>query len=528
MPIAASSFAATAFVVSWDNHPFSTATWLALQAVGCCFIATGMLLSGTNPAQRTSATLFLAVGACWYIGDLQATNNSVLFAIGFSFYHLVIVVFAHLLLSHPFGRLRSAAERVVIGVSYVCVTCTQVFRWLFEADPQPQGWGDPNAPYSAWGVLGSTTAVILALAITALVIQRWRRAGAAMRRAYMPLWVSLGLTASTVTAITATNLLNVFVQHQELLLLSFAVCFTTTPFAMYASNQRLQSADKRAVELFVALQHAVPGHTLERMVAKAVGDPTAQLVLDPSAVVAIPPSRVATPIEYEGAMVGTIVHDELPPEQLRSLNAIATAIAITASLQQSRARIVEAADVERSRLQRRLHDGAQHQLLATSILLQRTIASQESAQSLERAKAALGESIRQLRTLAHDIYPAELRDFGLLAAVETIAEHAPIPVRMKVCAERFDRHIENTAYFIIAECMANVYKHAQAGSASIEVERADAMLHVTVADDGCGGADLQKGTGLLGLVDRVAAVGGITNLHSTDNGTTFRASISCG
>jgi signal transduction histidine kinase len=180
----------------------------------------------------------------------------------------------------------------------------------------------------------------------------------------------------------------------------------------------------------------------------------------------------------------------------------------------SRARLVEAADEARRRIERDLHDGAQQRLVAAALdltlleqQLERDVAAAREA--LTRAREQLDEGLSELRDLARGIHPSVLTDRGLEAALEALSKRAPVPVDLNLAIpERIDRAIEAAAYFVVSEAVTNAAKHAQAQSLSVAVAATDGNLVVTVADDGVGGAEAGGGSGLTGLADRVEALGG--------------------
>ncbi len=199
-------------------------------------------------------------------------------------------------------------------------------------------------------------------------------------------------------------------------------------------------------------------------------------------------------------------------------------------LRASRARLVEAGDAARRRLERDLHDGAQSRLVAVSLLLRtarmRASGDDELEELLGRAQDELGQSIDELRELAHGIHPAVLTDRGLEPALQALVTRAPVPVDVEADGGRLPPPVESAAYFVVSEALTNVAKYAQASRASVAVRRADDRLTVEVADDGVGGADLAGGSGLRGLADRVEALGGRLEIDSPPGaGTRVTAEI---
>ena len=239
-----------------------------------------------------------------------------------------------------------------------------------------------------------------------------------------------------------------------------------------------------------------------------------------------PRSTVGAPILVEGRVWGTIIASTCGPEPFAPdaesrlmgfAELVETAIANTvarAELEASRARIVATADETRRRIERDLHDGAQ-QRLATLILELRAAAGDATAdadalrEELARAAGALGSALEELREIAHGIHPAVLTKGGLTPALRALARRSAVPTKVELStASRFAERTEVAAYYVVSELLTNSVKHAHAGSVHVSVAEASDALHVSVRDDGVGGADPARGSGLIGLRDRVEAIGG--------------------
>ena len=198
----------------------------------------------------------------------------------------------------------------------------------------------------------------------------------------------------------------------------------------------------------------------------------------------------------------------------------------------SRARIVTAGDVERRRLERNLHDGAQQRLVSLSLSLRVALAKLESdptaaRAALAEAKDELGLAHEELRELARGLHPAVLAERGLRAAVDVLADRVPIPVEIAgIPDERLPEPVEAAAYYLIAEALTNVTKYARASTVRIRLAASDRTVVVEVSDDGVGGADPASGTGLRGLADRVEALDGSLAVESPIGaGTSLRAEL---
>ena len=254
--------------------------------------------------------------------------------------------------------------------------------------------------------------------------------------------------------------------------------------------------------------------------------------------------EVGVPITVAGATWGALVvvlqEDEIiPPETEHRLRAFAELVGLAVAsadardeLSASRGRIVEASDTERKRLERNLHDGAQQRLVALAVGLR--LAQSKLRTSPGEAEALLGQfaeelsaAIAELREIAQGIHPAVLTERGLHPAVEVLAARAPLSVEVDIdLPERLPEPIETAAYYAVSEALANVVKHARAQTARVTIAWADDLLVVEVADDGRGGAEVERGSGLRGLCDRVETLGGQLWIESApDIGTLVRGEL---
>jgi len=255
-------------------------------------------------------------------------------------------------------------------------------------------------------------------------------------------------------------------------------------------------------------------------------------------------STVAAPIIVAGSLWGAVTigsADPLPANTEVRLAAFCDLVSLAVAsaqaredLQTSRARIVRAGDEQRRRLERNLHDGAQQRLVAATLLLRVAQAQLEkdaaaAAKLLRDAAGELDAGLAELRELARGLHPGALTEHGLRGALLSLEERLPLPVEIEVTSRRLDQHVEATAYFIVSEGLTNVVKHAGASRASVTVEQKDGALRLEISDDGSGGADTSKGTGLLGLRDRAEAEGGtLVVVSPPGRGTVITATLPLG
>ena len=295
-----------------------------------------------------------------------------------------------------------------------------------------------------------------------------------------------------------------------------------------------------------------------RVLADALGDPglevlfwlpaegvhvdaTGRAVREPAA-----PGRMRTPVRRGDLQLATLVHDKAlgrRPNLLESVIAAAgLAIEISrlraevrrrlAEVEDSRARIVTAGDAERRRLERDLHDGAQQRLVSIGLALRHVQGllppGGEAATEVDATVTELTDAIEELRELARGVRPAGLDD-GLATALQELATRSPLRTTVEATDERFEDRVETAAYFVASEALANVIKHARATAITVSANRRNGSLVVSVRDDGIGGAAASDGSGLVGMGDRVAALGGRLRIDSSpDAGTVVTAELPCG
>jgi signal transduction histidine kinase len=254
-----------------------------------------------------------------------------------------------------------------------------------------------------------------------------------------------------------------------------------------------------------------------------------------------------TLVDRDGVAVAALVHDAALRDEPDLLDAVAAAAAIALEnarlnvelrarldeLKGSRARIVEAGDAERRRLERNLHDGAQQRLVAVALqlrLLQRRVGSDPAAAEMASAVGdELARSLNELRELARGLHPAVL-EHGLAPALDALATRSPVPTTVSYEANgRLPEPVELAAYFVASEALTNVAKYAGASTATVRVWRHDGQAAIEIADDGVGGADDAHGSGLRGLADRVEALdGSLRVLSPARGGTVVTAEMPCG
>jgi signal transduction histidine kinase len=536
-------------------------TWVAAAAI---FWALGTaVVIGRWPERRRTALLMLA----WLVAGVAADaaldwpDSRVAVTAWLLGTALQPSLYAHMVLSYPAGRVRDRAERTFLVAAYAVGLAWQLAPALF-ADFRCAGCS-PSVPsllftghvvnLTVVGKVFSAVMIGLGLAFLWLVARRLRESSRAARRTLLPLIVAAGFASTQFIVQQGASLAN-WSQVFGVVNWIGVANLVVVPSAILAGLATIRRHRGPLGDLVVELRSARPDR-IEAALARAVGDPTLELALwlpeehrfvdcdgAPVTVEAGARGRAVTLVGPEEEPVAAIVHDAGLVEQRALLEAAGSAAFLAlqnaqlqaklhaqlAELHASRSRIVAAGDAERKRLERDLHDGAQQRLLAAGLALQLLADDRGNGELLAEAQAELHGALRELRELARGIHPAILTAGGLPAAVRSLADRAPLPVQLDVVEGRYPEPAESAAYFVVSEALANVAKHARAGSASVSIQRENGTLVVQVHDDGRGGADARSGTGLRGLGDRVGALNGSMAVTSLPGeGTTVRAEIPC-
>jgi signal transduction histidine kinase len=535
---------------------------------GLSFLAAGLVALDRRPRNRIG-WLMIAFGSTWYLGNWGNLQAAVVPMIGLIGQQLGGPILAQMVLSYPTGRLRTRFERLVIGTIWAFAAGVGVVIAL-AFDPradgctrcawEPAAFPDKNAVLTAL-LAGQRAGFLVFLLFLAAVWLRWRRATPAERRDLAPLWVAVcvyvlvGLMGAFASPDTTGQPFAYLVwELQSVLQIGLPVVFVWGLLSARLARSAVG-------DLVMELDRPLPPGELRACLARTLGDPSLQVLYAREGLDgwvdgdgqrgSLPElcsgqrARTVTVVERDGQPLAALIHDPALDQGLVRAAAAAAGMAIEnerlqaevrAQLEEvraSRQRIVEAGDTERRRVERNLHDGAQQRMaalaLALAMLRDRAGGDAAMAASLDQAAAELKQAIAELRELARGIHPAILTEEGLPAAVEALADRSSPQVRMRADFDaRLPEPIEATAYFVVAEALANVAKHARASRAWVELSRCDGMLRVEVTDDGVGGADAARGSGLRGLEDRVAAVRGSFHAENLPGGgTRVLAEIPC-
>jgi signal transduction histidine kinase len=404
-------------------------------------------------------------------------------------------------------------------------------------------------------VIGISTVVLAAVGV---LIARVRAAGRPLRRPRelfaMSFVLALVLLAAGVVVSNAGG-----PAKEPMRAVTFAV-IGIAPLVFLGALLRSRLGRSAAADLLVELRSDPAPAVLRDALARALRDPSLTLVywlpefeswadLEGRAVELPEPDegRATILIDRDGVHVAALVHDPALGNEPELLAAVSAGAAIAlengrlhaelrarlVELRGSRVRVIEAGQSERQRLERNLHDGAQQRLIALSLELglleERLSHNPDATGRLREARHEIALSLAELRDVARGLHPAVVSGHGLAVALESLAARAPVHVRLRVDLDaRLHEGLEVAAYYVVAESLTNVGKHAQATSATVDITRVNGQVVVEVVDDGIGGADTERGSGLRGLADRVEALGGRLRVWTPrGGGTRVRAEIPC-
>jgi signal transduction histidine kinase len=536
----------------------SLAGALALLGAGWALLASGLVFWGRRPGNAVGP-LLVAAGCAWFLAewDDPGVGTSLVFTIGLVLYATCAPLAGWAMLAYPTGRLGFSQERLAVGLAITgAVLVLGLLPALFY---DPATFGCFQCPDNLLLVsdrpgladdlnrLGFKLGLAWSLLLIAVAAWRVVRSSVTRRRIVAPVvlagYAYLGLVAATF----ATNLDRGFVGSGALdrrLWLGQAAALAVLAAVIAWGLLRARRTRSSLARLVVELGESARPGGLRDGLAVTLADPKLEIAYPVgegryadargrTVDVARVEDRVATPLVRDGRPVAMLVHraglldDPELVEEVASAARLALdnerlqaeARAQLEDLRSSRVRIIQAGDAERRRLERDLHDGAQQRLVGLSLALRLVrgrlgLDHDREVDLLARAGAELGQAVAELRELAHGIHPAVLSDEGLAAAVEALAEEAPVRIAA-LPQERFPAAVETAAYLVVAEA-------AKAGPARASAERRDAVLVVDVEA-------VAEPEGLLDLEDRVGALDGhLAVERAPGGGVRIRAEIPCG
>ena len=488
----------------WDEW----GDWLPDLATGWTLIACGLIAWARRPESR-SGPLLAATGFAWFAANFASDQALYL--------HRGPLV--QLVLSYPYGRLRRPLDRFVVAIGY-------------GAALVPAVWSSEIATFA----LSALFVVVAGHGyVRALGRERRTRLAALAATAFVSA-VMAGTAAARLASPTAGA-----DGRNAAGLRGRAV--RARGRALGRPRSGAVGATKVA-DLVVDLRQAGSG-TLRDALAQALGDPTLEIGywLDrgyvdsegrPVALPAEGSDRKVTRVDQDGKPIAVLVHDAAVLDDPGLSDALARAARLAAAnarlqaevrtqldeLAESRRRLVQAGDEERRRLERRLHETVERRLTALADRLGDAEADAADAARLSRVRQQLDRALAELRDLAAGLHPGDIEEGGLSGALASLAARSPVPVDLRVTEVSVPEELERAIYFVCSEALANVIKYANASSAVISIAERAERLHVEITDDGVGGAVLGGGSGLSGLADRVAALGGTFKLDSPSGGGT--------
>lgn len=513
-------------------------------------VAVAGALLADDEAQRGNALLLCVVGALLAIEHLHLVDGSPLPLLGWVAGPLAAMVVAVVLVRFPSPRLSPLGRRYALTAGVILV----VSRLTVTVPPEHLrlGWWPvlplPSALAEAGLTAGNLYLLVLACWFVCLMIWRLTRSKGLMRYELAPVvFASIGAAVTV-----AAHVASVFNGETQVSLGALVVEQTgllAVPAGFIFAAVRMR-ADRGAVgDLLLRVRGSSTPSEIQASLASTLLDPSLTLFVwapeeghwrTATGQRQDPPSGggdLSLRVNAEdGTPLAVILTDSSVARHGQLVSACVAAVrlalenaAAMGQLRRSRTRLAEAELAERRRLERDLHDGVQQRLLALGMSMDRVVRSAPDPATKELANAAAAqvrEAIEELRDLARGILPAVLAQSGLAAAVESAAERLPLAVTSSIPGRRWPMSAEATAYFVICEGLNNVVKHAMSGRADVIVEDDSRVLTVSVHDFGRGGADTRMGTGLLGLRDRVTALGGTLLVESTEGvGTCLRVKL---
>ena len=536
----------TAAVVVAEPRARSAPLLAALEVLVIVGYATAGQLLAQDPRQRSNGRALTATALLQVVTHLHHVRHGPLPLLAWLAGPLSVIPTAVVLLRFPAASVGRSIERswAIAIVGWLIGS-----RLTFTIPPPDHrfGWW-PAIPMSAAtrataSTVGNAGTVVLALAFAGLLVRRLLRSRGVARRELTPVVVA-AVGATLTIVVHLVSVLTGRASTKPWVTVLESAGYLTIPAAFLFSAIVLRLARAAVADLLLRLNHPIEPAELQSALATTLSDPMLSLSFwlpeteqwvdseGRAAASASSASRLTVPVEgSNGEPLAVIVTDTGLARHRNLLSAAvaasrlalenaqlhASVLAQLAEVRESRARLAQAAMTERRRMERDLHDGVQQRLLAIAMTLGQVQTSATDATTSALADMAgreLQDTLRELRDLARGIHPAVLTQSGLAAAVDSAAERMPLRVDTDIPDRRWASTVELTAYFVICEALTNTVRHAAAHRVEVSVVDADEHLTVRVRDDGSGGADLSAGTGLLGLADRVAAVGGVLDIDS--------------
>jgi signal transduction histidine kinase len=513
-------------------NPSEPGQWILDLATGWILIGCGLVAVWKRPESRVG-WLLAATGFAWFLGNFAEVSATAIAWLAAHAVYLHRGPLVHLLLTYPSGRSTSRLTRGAIAVGYAAAIITPIWR-------------------------NEAATIILAALLVVVCARVYVRSIGWLRRARrIALQAATGLSLVLAGTAAARMLLPAGdVSVLSLVLYEVTLCLLAGGLLaglLAAPWQRVLVAD-----LVVELGEARSG-TLREELSRALGDPSleigywlpdreAYVDTDGRALTLPRPdfNRSMTVLEHRGQPVAALIHDPSVLDDPGLVEAVSSAAQLAAAnaqlraevqaqveeLAASRSRILEAGDEQRRRLENRLHDGAAARLRALDVILRngrRSAIGEQTETQIARAEDQLQHTLEELHRLANGLHPRVLTEQGLSDALDDLVRDVPLEVSLEVTKAELPSRAAAAAYFICAEALTNAAKHAAASRLTVVVTTGDGRLNVEVTDDGVGGADASRGSGLRGLADRVETLGGKLQVESAPGrGTQLAAEIPLG
>ena len=535
--------------------------------VGGSLLGSGLASWRARPENRVGP-IMVTTGFAWFAAQLVEASAPWLNTIGLAVQSLWLLGLLYLLLAFPAGGLNGRLDRSLIAVTAIAGLGLQLLAMVYGnkaglrcpgcANNRLQVVND-NEKALGWLDLQRLIGVVLIPTVIAVLVRRWLRASAAQRRAVAPVLVA---GCATLVALGWTAVFDLIGDPLGALPANtYFTLMATVPVAVLFVFLQRRLARGMVAGLVVELGGPSAAVDLREALARTLGDPSLELAFwfgaetcyvdADGGPVKLPDDdsgRRATFVERDGQPIAVLLHDPVLDHNAELVRSVCAAASLALEnerlqadlrarlleLQASRARLVEATDAERRRIERDLHDGTQQRLVSIAMslgLLELKLPpGATAAQPLVReTREALALALEELRELTHGINPPLLAERGLAAALDELCRRAALPTYLDMTLDRrLADQVETAAYFMASEALTNAAKHSHARDVRVSGSYDGETLTVEVADDGIGGATTAGGSGLRGLADRVEALGGAFTVSSPPGrGTTLRAEIPC-
>ena len=510
------------------------------------YVLAGLVAWRRRPASRFGPLLIMA-GFTIQLSILQWSTVPLLNTVGQLCDLVLAAILMHVFLAYPSGRLTDRLERGVVLTAYAAGLGLQIVILMLG------GFDDRHLltivrNQALAETVQNVQLVLLAILLLIATVLLWRRSRVMpLARRRRPAQIMINCFALSMVMLAALLISGAFQLpgFEVLRLVTFGVV-GLAPIAFLAGLLDTQLARAGIGDLLVRLR-TDPAPELRELLAETLRDPSLELLYwlpqygtwadrdgRPAALPEADQGRGVTFVEQSGDRLAALVYDGSLGEEPQLVAAVSAAAGIALEngrlqaelrarlreLEGSRSRVMQAEQDERRRLERNLHDGAQQRLVALALelglLAEQPGTDDATREQIQRARAEVARSLAELRDVARGLHPAVVTSHGLNIALDSLAQSTSLDLRLHAePIPRLPEPVEVVAYYVVSESLANAAKHARASRVDIDVDLTDGTLVVQVVDDGVGGADTERGTGLRGLADRVEALGGRLRIWST-------------